>query len=240
MRVAAIGGQDRLLVITRDISERKQAEEARKREEVLSRAIIDSIPDTFYMLDANGRYVRWNAYQRDEIVGRPESQMTDVYAIDTIHPDDRALIASRIGNVLANGVEEAVEGRVLLRGGPAFRWFLMTGRRIIIDGRPFLVGVCVDITERRQAQEQYRGLFEAMLEGFAYCRMLYDAQGHAVDWVYLAANPAFEQLTGLTNPVGKRVTEAISGLISVPSRSASNQVFMSARLETMAPAYAAV
>jgi len=51
--------------------------------------------------------------------------------------------------------------------------------------------------------------FESALEGFAYCRMLYDAEGRPDDFVYLAVNPAFERLTGLTDVVGKRLTEIL-------------------------------
>jgi len=103
--------------LEREIRERIQAQEAKKQEHALGNTIIDSIPGTFYMLDVNGRYVRWNTYQRDEIVGKSESQMVDANAIDTIHPDDHQIISSKIANVLKNGVEETVEGRVLLRGG---------------------------------------------------------------------------------------------------------------------------
>ncbi|MCX5814373.1 MAG: PAS domain S-box protein [Proteobacteria bacterium] len=103
--------------------------------------------------DECGRYVRWNAYQRDEIVGKSEDQVAGTNAADTIHPDDRVLIGSKIANVLRSGIEESVEGRVLLRGGPSFRWLLMTGRQITIDDRPFLVGIGIDITERKQAEE---------------------------------------------------------------------------------------
>jgi PAS domain S-box-containing protein len=132
---------------------RKRAEVMAQREEALSNIIIDSIPGTFFLIDENGRYARWNSYQRDVILGKANDQMTSQYAIDTIHPDDRALIQSRMANVLEYGKEEMVEGRVLLRGGPDFIWMLMTGRRLLIKGRPFLVGTGIDITSIKQADE---------------------------------------------------------------------------------------
>lgn len=137
---------------------RKQAEAEAKREQVLSNTIIDSIPGTFYLLDESGCYVRWNPYQRDVILGKPDDQMAGLNAIETIHPEDRALIQSRIANVLRDGKEELVEGRVLLRGGPAFIWMLMTGRHMTIAGRPFLVGTGIDITERKQAEAEHAKL----------------------------------------------------------------------------------
>jgi diguanylate cyclase (GGDEF)-like protein len=54
--------------------------------------------------------------------------------------------------------------------------------------------------------------FESALEGFAYCRMLYDEEGRPDDFVYLAVNPAFERLTGLKNIVGKRLAEVVPPL----------------------------
>lgn len=132
--------------LARTLAERWEAGEAERQARGFGEAIIASIPGAFYMLDAAGRFVRWNAYQRDEIVGKTDDEMPQVNVLDTIHPDDRRLVSSGI----ASGFEEAVEGRVLLRGGPAFRWFLMTGRQVMLGGDHFLVGAGVDITERRR------------------------------------------------------------------------------------------
>lgn len=139
-----------------DVTERRMVEQMAKREQSFNEAIIESIPGTFYMLDKYGCYVKWNDYQRNEIVGKSEELIAETNAIDTIYPDDRILIGSKIANVLQNDVIETVEGRVLLRGGPAFRWLLMTGRKVTIEGNPFLVGIGIDITERKQAEEELR------------------------------------------------------------------------------------
>jgi PAS domain S-box-containing protein len=156
----------------RDITVQKRAEEAIQREQLLTKAIIDSIPGAFYVLDEKGCYVRWNAYQRDEIVGKPEDQVLGTSAAGTIHPDDRALIQEKIVNVLVNGVDEIVEGRVLLRGGPEYRWLLMTGRRMILDGKPFLVGIGVDITENVNAE---RFIYEVKMRNEAILDSIGDA-----------------------------------------------------------------
>ncbi|HEY8035363.1 MAG TPA: EAL domain-containing protein [Methylobacter sp.] len=57
----------------------------------------------------------------------------------------------------------------------------------------------------------YRTLVEHMLNGVAYCKMLY-RDGQPSDFVYLYTNPAFEQLTGLKQVVGKPVSEVIPGI----------------------------
>ncbi len=62
-----------------------------------------------------------------------------------------------------------------------------------------------------ETEATHRALFEHMLNGQAYCRMLYE-DGKPVDFVYLQTNSAFETLTGLKDVVGKRVTEVIPGI----------------------------
>lgn len=59
--------------------------------------------------------------------------------------------------------------------------------------------------------EQYRGLFEHMREGFAYCKMIYEA-GKPSDFIYLEVNRAFEKLTGLTRVRGRFVSKVIPGI----------------------------
>lgn len=152
--IDAHGSVAGLIGILLDVTERKRTEENILQESLLNHAIIDSIPGTFYMLDEAGNYRRWSKYQQEQIVGQPDERMRQTNALATIHPDDRDRVRARIENVLRNGVEEVVEGRVLLRGGPGFRWLLMTGRQMVVEGRPALIGIGIDITERKEAEEQ--------------------------------------------------------------------------------------
>jgi PAS domain S-box-containing protein len=80
------------------------------------------------------------------------------------------------------------------------------------------IEVVHDITKRKQSEEairqseiRYRSLFDNMLEGFAYCRMLFD-DNRPHDFIYLHVNSAFKKLTGLTDVVGKKVTEVLPGI----------------------------
>ena len=60
----------------------------------------------------------------------------------------------------------------------------------------------------------YRDLVHNLPDGFARHRLLTDADGKPIDYIFLDVNPAFETLTGLTRErlIGRRVTEALPGI----------------------------
>ena len=79
-------------------------------------------------------------------------------------------------------------------------------------------GIIEDITEQKRAalvlqasEARYRSLFENMLNGLAYCQMLFDGE-RPIDFVYLEVNHAFATLTGLKDVVGKKVSEVIPNI----------------------------
>ena len=65
----------------------------------------------------------------------------------------------------------------------------------------------------KESEEKYRSLFENMINGYAYCEMIFDEKGEPVDFIYLEINDAFERLTGLKREkvFGRKVSEAIPG-----------------------------
>ncbi|MEE8194515.1 MAG: PAS domain S-box protein, partial [Dehalococcoidales bacterium] len=65
----------------------------------------------------------------------------------------------------------------------------------------------------QESERKYRSLFDNMLNGFAYCKILVDENNQPIDFIYLEVNDAFERLTGLRREdvIGRKVTEAIPG-----------------------------
>ena len=47
----------------------------------------------------------------------------------------------------------------------------------------------------RESEERYRSLFEHMLDGYAYCRMIYE-NGIPVDFIYLQVNDTLRAVDG--------------------------------------------
>lgn len=78
------------------------------------------------------------------------------------------------------------------------------------DGRPALMARIRDISgehhareQRRETDERYKRLFDAIDEGFCIIQVLFDTNGAAVDYLFLEANDAFVAHTGLKDSIGK-------------------------------------
>ncbi|MFO0891252.1 MAG: PAS domain S-box protein [Isosphaeraceae bacterium] len=84
-------------------------------------------------------------------------------------------------------------------------------RRLLAEAEGALEGAD-GATVPGEGEASLPSLFLKMPDGFAYCRMHFDAEGRPVDWTYLEVNPAFESLTGLGGVAGKRVSEVLPGL----------------------------
>jgi PAS domain S-box-containing protein len=81
--------------------------------------------------------------------------------------------------------------------------------------RQFLDGTGGDLRNRlastaaelRASEERYRTLLDSIDEGFCVVEVLFDPVGRAIDYRFVEINPSFERLTGIRNPVGRRMRE---------------------------------
>ncbi len=81
-----------------------------------------------------------------------------------------------------------------------------------------LRGTIQNISIRKEAEAslerseiRYHSLFENMIEGYAYCETVFEGD-KLKDFVYTEVNGAMEKLTGLTDVVGKKVSDVVPGL----------------------------
>ncbi len=73
------------------------------------------------------------------------------------------------------------------------------------------LAIIKDITSYRQLEQDYKRLFEEMLDGFAVHEIVCDDYGKPIDYRFLAVNPAFEVMVGLKKEqvIGKTVLEVM-------------------------------
>jgi len=182
-------------------------------------ALVEGTTDAIFVKDLQGRYLMFNS---------AAASITGKRSEDVIGHDDTFLFSAEEAAAIMVGDRRVLDaGRVMTyedcitTPDGTYRAFLST-KGPIFDAKgevSGLFGIAHDITERHHAgkalfesEGRYHSLFKYMLEGCAYCRMLYDDQGRPCDFIYLDVNGAFERLTELHDVVGKRVTEVLPGI----------------------------
>jgi PAS domain S-box-containing protein len=129
-----------------------RAEELLRREKAFADIVIDSIPGVFYVLDDQGRFVRWN-HLLEELTGLNAETLCGTDAQAIIFADDRQRVAEKLREVFEKGLAE-IEARTIAKDGLREFWF--TGRRMDVGPTSYLVGSGIDITDRKRMEEEIR------------------------------------------------------------------------------------
>lgn len=96
-----------------------------------------------------------------------------------ICPEDRSRVESTVAGQLEQGTEYNVEYRMKKKDGSCI-WVHDMGRRIETeDGRPAIMSVCTDITEKKQAEEEIYNLYNNIPGAVFRCR--FDADFSVID-----------------------------------------------------------
>lgn len=216
----SIGG---IIIFSELITERKQAEEALKKNEYFLRESQRVGRIGSYDLDfASGRWS--SSALMDEIFGIHNGYTKDVSGwLGLIHPRQREEMSGYFQQIVAENKRFEKDYLIVRPSDGAERWVSGKGE-LIRDGgsRPSrMIGTIQDITEQKQAEValagselRYRQLFQRSESALAVYEILYDAEGNACDFRYVNINPAFERATGRVNQrvlgrTGREVTPTI-------------------------------
>lgn len=172
-----IGGSPAGIISVMDITERKIAEEELKRIQALNEAILDSVPGILYLFDNAGHLVWWNKMHED-LTGYSSDEMKGRHILDwfkDLEPD-RTNVKNAMKEAMKTG-STSVEARLLTKEGKTIPMFF-TPRKFNIGGVEHYLGIGVDITERKKAEEEIMRLNETLeqrvkertaeLEAFSY------------------------------------------------------------------------
>jgi len=160
---------------------RRAVERTLREERDFSDAVLNSLPGVLYLYDEHGRFLRWN-HNFERVSGYSPEEIVAMHPLDFYRGDDRARVAARIEEVFARG-ESSVEADFVGKDGQRTPYFF-TGVLTEVGGQRCLVGVGIDIAERRRAEAartliegRYRTLFEHAPDGI----LIADPHGVYVD-----------------------------------------------------------
>jgi PAS domain S-box-containing protein len=191
----------------REAIERQRAEDALRTSEQRLRIALEAARMGTWEWDMQTNRVVWSpglealhGLQPGAFPGTFEAYERD------IHPDDRQRVLDAINRAVENGGDHHVEYRIVLPNG-GMRW--VEGRGTLArdaSGRPVrMIGVCMDVTERKRAEEamhesEHRfARFTQHLPGLAWIKDLHGRYVYVNDAAATAFQKTREELYGRTD-----------------------------------------
>ena len=223
-----IGGEECLIGVSVDITERKQAEQALKEsQEMFSLAFLNS-PTMILLstlkegriIEANDMYRRVSGYSRKELIGHSTLEL-NIWE----NPEQRKSIIEKLKQ------KEAISNidvKIRTKAGD-IRLVSMSLAKITLKDEPCLISIAVDITERKRVEEELEKEREeiSLILDSSHALILYkDKEGK-----FLRVNKAFAEALNMPAEdfVGKTVFDLYSADIAQSMTDDDREVFASGR-----------
>ncbi len=140
--------------ISRDVTERKWAEDALTQSEERYRQLTENAGEAIFVIqDAEIKFMNpkgpeLSGYSIEELVSKPFTKF--------IHPDDVGMVADRyVSRLKGEPVPQVYDFRINRKDG-VIRWGELNAVPISWEGRPAVLCFMNDVTERKQAEEKIR------------------------------------------------------------------------------------
>jgi len=147
-------GRPAVSVVIRDITKRRQMEEALRESEAKYRDVVERANDVVAIVQDT--IIRYINNRSSEMLGYPPKQMIGTPMMEYVHPDELQRLISRYERRIAGEhVESIYETALLHRDGSRVDIEINVGL-ITYEGRPAELIIVRDITESRKSRETLR------------------------------------------------------------------------------------
>ncbi len=199
--IIQLNGAPHIISITRDITDRKKAEEALRMSEAKYRDLVEQINEVIFSIDMEGVFTyisptaeMLSGYRAEEIIGRSIR--------DFIYPEFLQNIQEQFKKALS-GHLEPMEYRIQIKSGES-RWIRCSIKPMREVNRPVgFRGVLTDITPRKQIEESLN-LLSHTVKSISECVTITDLHNKI-----LFTNQAFQETFGRSEKelIGKSIDE---------------------------------
>jgi PAS domain S-box-containing protein len=151
--VIELNGEACLLSVTNDITERKWAEAQLREKEAQYRSIFEASSDALFITDFQGLIVEVNP-AACRMYGYNYEEFIQLSPINILHPDSYHFIDEYLQAMQTQG-EYRCQTISLRKDGTSF-YVDILGARLTYKGKPHILGIVRDITERVVAEKKLR------------------------------------------------------------------------------------
>ena len=147
--VQAPGGR-RLYGAVQDITERRSAEEALRRSEARNRALLEAMPDMFFLLDRDGVFLDYASPTLEELFVPPD-RFLGRHVVDVLPGELAELTLSHLRDILDCGQTPPYRYKAEVRG--EIRRY---ESRMVRCGEDQALSIVRDVTDQKRAEEGLR------------------------------------------------------------------------------------
>jgi PAS domain S-box-containing protein len=155
------GNPVRMLGSHLDITNRKKVEEEVLAERNFSNVLLESLPGIFYFYDDKGKFIKCNK-DFETVSGYSFKEIAEMNPLDFFIKEEKEYMQKCIRLVFETGESDA-EAKFVSKDGKLTPYYF-TGKRIEMNGIPCLIGMGIDITKRKNAEENLHILMNRLVE----------------------------------------------------------------------------